>query len=225
LSRTIHLPHGSDLGDDMTTPTPAPTTGTGTGTDPLGFWLFQGDLGGTALRWLKGGLWVRAILSVVLGIVVLVLAFNNPDAIVYTIAFLFAVYFWIVGLMRIVQGIVNNTVTGGIRALQIILGVLLIVAGVVAIRNPVVSLVALALVIGFSWIIEGVMAVVETAKDSSKWFGTILGVISVLAGIIVIFLPLESVGILVLFAGIFLIISGIMSAITAIMLGRAPKTV
>ncbi|QJU53500.1 DUF308 domain-containing protein [Herbiconiux sp. KACC 21604] len=193
-------------------------------TDPVGgFWLFQGDISATALRWLKGGLWIRAILSIVLGIVVLVLSFNNPDAIVYTIAFLFALYFWIVGLVRIVQGIVNKSVSGGIRALQIILGVLLIVAGVVAIRNPVVSLVALALVIGFSWIIEGVMAVIETAKDSSQWFGTILGVVSVVAGIVVIFLPLESIGILVLFTGILLIVTGIMSAITAVTLGKAPK--
>jgi uncharacterized membrane protein HdeD (DUF308 family) len=197
--------------------TPAPTS------DPMSFWLFDGDITATATRWLKTGLWIRAILSVVLGIVVLVLAFNNPDAIVYTIAFLFAIYFWIVGLVRIVQGIVNNTVSGGIRALQIILGVLLIVAGVVAIRNPVVSLIALALVIGFSWIIEGVMAVMETAKDSSKWFGTILGVVSVVAGIVVIFLPLESIGILVLFAGIMLIVTGIFSAITAITLGKTPK--
>jgi uncharacterized membrane protein HdeD (DUF308 family) len=196
----------------------APTT-----QNPLGFWLFDTDITAAAVKWLKAGLWVRAILSVVLGIVILVLAFNNPDAIVYTIAWLFAIYFWIVGLMRIVSGIVNNSVSGGIRALNIILGVLLIVAGVVAIRNPLVSLVALALVIGFSWIIEGVMAIAETAKDSSKWFGTILGVVSVVAGIVVIFLPLESIGILVLFAGIALVVTGVFAAITAIMMGRESK--
>lgn len=190
-----------------------------------GFLLFPGDISGGVAKWLKIGLWVRAVLSVVLGIVVLVLAFNNPDAIVYTIALLFAIYFWIIGLMRIVQGIVSTGMTGGIRALGIILGVLLIVAGVVAIRNPVVSLVALAFVIGFSWIIEGTLAVMETAKDSSQWFGTILGVISVVAGIVVIFLPLESIGILVLFTGISLIVTGVFAAITAVMLGKAPKTV
>ena len=200
----------------MSTPTTTPGSTTG-------FWLFDHDLTATALRWLKASLWVRAIRSVVLGIVVLVLAFNNPDAIVYTIAFLFAIYFWIVGLMRVVGGIVNNTVTGGIRALNIILGVLLIVAGVVAIRNPIVSLIALALVIGFSWILEGVLAVMETAKDSSKWFGTILGVVSVVAGIVVIFLPLESIGILVLFAGIMLVVTGIFAAITAATMGRGAK--
>ena len=200
----------------MTTTTP---------TNQGGFLLFDGDLTAAATRWLKGGLWVRAILSIVLGVVILALAFNNPDAIVYTIALLFAIYFWIIGLMRIVQGIVSTGMTGGIRALGIILGVLLIVAGVVAIRNPVVSLVALAFVIGFSWIIEGTLAVMETAKDSSQWFGTILGVISVVAGIVVIFLPLESIGILVLFTGISLIVTGVFAAITAVMLGKAPKTV
>ncbi|MCS5713125.1 DUF308 domain-containing protein [Herbiconiux sp. CPCC 205716] len=189
-----------------------------------GFLLFPGDIGGSVAKWLKAGLWVRAVLSILLGVVVLVLAFNNPDAIVYTIALLFAIYFWIIGLMRIVQGIVSRDLTGGIRALGIILGVLLIVAGVVAIRNPVVSLVALAFVIGFSWIIEGVLAVMETARDSSQWFGTILGVVSVVAGIVVIFLPLESIGILVLFTGISLIITGVFAAITAITLGKAPRT-
>ncbi|MGA1837176.1 DUF308 domain-containing protein [Herbiconiux sp. 11R-BC] len=196
---------------------------TPTSSDTFGFWLHDSDITATAARWLKGGLWLRAILSVVLGIVILVLAFTNPATIAITVAWLFAIYFWIVGLVRVVSGIVNNSVTGGIRALNIILGVLLIVAGVVAIRNPVVSLIALALVIGFSWIIEGVMAVMETAKDSSKWFGTILGVVSVVAGIVVIFLPLESIGILVLFSGIALIVTGIFSAITAVTLGRAPK--
>ncbi|MFB2556143.1 HdeD family acid-resistance protein [Herbiconiux liangxiaofengii] len=201
----------------------APTTGSAATNGGTGFWLFDADITATAARWLKAGLWVRAILSVVLGIVVLVLAFNNPDAIAYTIATLFAVYFWIIGLMRIVQGIVSRDSSGGLRALGIILGVLLIVAGVVAIRNPVVSLIALALVIGFSWIVEGVLAVMETAQDSSKWFGTILGVISVVAGITVIFLPLESIGILVLFAGISLIITGVFAAMTAFTLGKAPK--
>lgn len=189
------------------------------------FWLFDSDITAAAGRLLKAGLWIRAILSLVLGVVILILAFNNPDAIVFTIALLFAIYFWITGLVRVVTGIVNNSVSGGIRALSIILGVLLIVAGVIAIRNPVVSLIALALVIGFSWIIEGVLAVIETAKDSSKWFGTILGVISVVAGIVVIFLPLDSIGILVVFTGILLIVTGIMAAITAITLGKAPKAV
>ncbi|MFB2583803.1 HdeD family acid-resistance protein [Herbiconiux liukaitaii] len=197
----------------MTTPT----------INPSGFWLFEGDITAAASRWLKAGLWIRAILSLVLGIVVLVLSVNNPDAIVFTIALFFAIYFWIIGLVRVVSGIVNKSVSGGMRALNIILGVLLIVAGIVAIRNEVVALVALAFVIGFSWVLEGVLAVIETAKDSSQWFGTILGVISVVAGITVIFLPLESIGILVLFTGIMLIVTGIFSAVTAIMLGRAPK--
>ncbi|WP_290808650.1 DUF308 domain-containing protein [Herbiconiux sp.] len=188
-----------------------------------GFWLFDGDISAAATRWLKGGLWIRAILSLILGIVILVLSFNNPDAIVFTIALFFAIYFWVIGLVRIVSGIVNNTVSGGMRAINIILGVLLIVAGVVAIRNPEVALFALAFVIGFSWILEGVLAVIETANDSSKWFGTILGVVSVVAGIVVIFLPTQSIGILVLFTGIMLIVTGIMAAITALTLGRTPK--
>ncbi|WP_378146352.1 HdeD family acid-resistance protein [Cnuibacter sp. UC19_7] len=192
---------------------------------PGGFWLFAGDITETGRRWLKTGLWVRAVLSLLLGVVILVLAFNNPDAIAWTIALLFAIYFWVVGLIRVVQGIVNKDYSGGMRALNIILGVLLVIAGVIAIRNPVVSLLVLAFVVGFSWIFEGILAIMETAKDSSKWLGTLLGVLSLLAGIVVIFLPLESISVLILFAGVFLIVSAIMSAVTALMLGRGPKTV
>ncbi|AXH36057.1 hypothetical protein DVJ78_12095 [Humibacter sp. BT305] len=191
---------------------------------PGGFWLFAGDITDAGRRWLKTGLWVRAVLSLLLGVVILVLAFNNPDAIAWTIALLFAIYFWVVGLVRIVQGIVNKDYSGGMRALNIILGVLLVIAGVIAIRNPVVSLLVLAFVVGFSWIFEGILAIMETSKDSSKWLGTVLGVFSLLAGIVVIFLPLESISVLILFAGVFLIVSAIMSAVTALMLGRGPRT-
>jgi uncharacterized membrane protein HdeD (DUF308 family) len=205
----------------MTTPT-SPNASSGS----LGFWLYDGEITAAGKRWLKTGLWIRAAVSIIVGIIILILAFNNPDAIAWTIALFFAIYFWVVGVVRIVSGIINKSFTPGIRVLNILLGVLLIVGGIVAIRNPVVALAALGLVIGFLWIFEGIMAISETAKDSSKWIGTILGVVSLIAGIVVIFLPLQTIGILVLFGSIMLIVTGIMAGITALMLGRggSPKS-
>ena len=164
---------------------------------------------------------VSAVLAIVLGILILVW----PQSTIALVALLFGLYFLVSGAVRVGRGIFTNGASGGSRVVNILLGVLLLVAGIIAIRNPLDSLVVLALVIGISWIIEGVAALVETAPDSSKWFGTILGVVSVVAGIVVLMSPLESIAVLVVVGGAFLIASGVIQLMQAFTFGRATKTV
>lgn len=160
---------------------------------------------------------VSGVLAIVLGILILIW----PQSTIAVIALLFGLYFLVSGVVRVGRGIFTNGASGGSRLVNILLGVLLIVAGIIAIRNPLDSLVVLALVIGISWIIEGVAALVETAPDSSKWFGTILGVVSVVAGIVVLMSPLESIAVLVIVGGAFLVASGVIQLIQAFTFGRA----
>lgn len=177
------------------------------------------SLGGPALKWLKGALWIRAILSIVLGILILVW----PDKTLEVVAVLFGLYFFIVGIVRIVVGLAGRTLSPGVRILDVVLGLLLVVAGVFAIKNPLATLVALGIIVGISWIIEGVIAVSETANDSSKWFGTVLGVLSAVAGVIILFAPLDSLVILTIIGGITLLVTGVFQVITAITLGKGTK--
>lgn len=187
--------------------------------NPLRYSFHAEELTGPALRTFKAALWIGAVLSILVGIVVLVW----PGSTLEVVAFFFGLYFFVVGLVRVIVGIVNGSLSPGIRVLSIILGVLLLIAGVFALKNPLASLVVLALLIGISWITEGILALTQTVNDSSRWFGTLLGVLSIVAGVVFIFAPLTSLAVLTVFAAWTFIVLGIFQAMSAVTLGRTTK--
>ena len=163
---------------------------------------------------------IGGVVAVILGVMILVW----PGATLSVIAVLFGLYFLVGGIARIVRGIAMAGGSAGVRVLNILLGVLLLVAGIVAIRNPIGSLAVLGMVIGISWLIEGVAALVETASDSSRWFGILFAVISIVAGIVVLLSPVNSLGVLVVVGGVFLIVSGLVQLVMSFTLGRGAQT-
>jgi len=95
--------------------------------------------------------------------------------------------------------------------------------GIIAMRNPDGSLAVLGLVIGISWIVEGIAALVEYSVDSSRWFGILFGLVAIIAGVIVLFAPVETIGVLVTIGGIMLIISGLVQLVRAFTFGRGSR--
>ena len=72
---------------------------------------------------------------------------------------------------------------------------------------------------------EGVMALAESDRGGSRWFAIVLGILSILAGIVVLFLPLESLAVLVIYGGIFLVVLGAIQIVRAFAFGRGrPRT-
>jgi len=163
---------------------------------------------------------VGGVVAIVLGVMILVW----PEATLGIVAVLFGLYFLIGGVVRIVRGIVMVGGSAGVRVLNILLGVLLLVAGVIAIRNPIGTIAVLGMVIGISWLIEGVAALVETSTDSSRWFGILFAVISIVAGIVVLLSPVNSLGVLVIVGGVFLIVSGLVQLVMSFTIGRGART-
>jgi uncharacterized membrane protein HdeD (DUF308 family) len=196
-------------------------TMSGASKDVMGFELGMdpANLTRSELTGIRAAIAVNGVLAIVLGILVLVW----PSATVSLLAILVGLYFLISGAIRLGRGVFMRGTSAGSRVLGILLGVLLVLAGIIAIRNPLNTIVVLGLVIGISWIVEGVAAIVETAPDSSKWFGTLFGAISIVAGIVVLLSPLDSVAILAVIAGIFLVVSGLLQVVQAFMLGRAKR--
>ncbi|MCC9197103.1 DUF308 domain-containing protein [Arthrobacter sp. zg-Y820] len=168
-----------------------------------------------AVRNIRGGLALTGALSIVLGVLVLFW----PEATLDVVAFLFGLYFLVSGAVRVVTGIVTP-LSGGLRVLNILTGVLLFVVGVVAMRNPLASLTVLGMVIGIAWIIEGIMALTEIESGGSRWYAITYGVISVIAGVVVLFLPVGSLAAFVIFGGIFLVVLGIVEVVRALSFGR-----
>ncbi|TFC53171.1 hypothetical protein E3O47_03605 [Cryobacterium sp. TMT2-17-1] len=155
-----------------------------------------------------------------LALVVGVLILSWTDATVASLKILFGLYFLISGIVHVGRGLFTQGASGGSRVVNILLGVLLIVGGIVAIRIPLDTLAVLGMLIGSCWIVEGVAGLVETAPDSSRWFGAVFGAIAVVTGVVVLFSPVESVTILVTIGGVFLVLSGIIQLAQAFMFGQ-----
>ena len=162
---------------------------------------------------------VSALIAIGLGTVLLVWT----SATLSVIAVLFGLYFLVSGALRIVRGIGSTGSAAGGRVLNIVFGLIMVIVGIIAMRNPDGSLAVLGLVIGISWIVEGIAALVEYSVDSSRWFGILFGLVAIIAGVIVLFAPVETLGVLVTIGGIMLIISGLVQLVRAFTFGRGSR--
>jgi uncharacterized membrane protein HdeD (DUF308 family) len=113
---------------------------------------------------------------------------------------------------------------GGSRALNIVLGVLLIFAGIVALKNTAAAAVTLVIFavafIGVGWIIDGVMALAEAGRSAASGWSVAFGILSIIAGIVVLVLPASSAVFLLFFAAFALIVLGVIGIVRAFTFGR-----
>jgi uncharacterized membrane protein HdeD (DUF308 family) len=99
----------------------------------------------------------------------------------------------------------------------LVLGVVSVVAGVLAIAYPDLTLLALGIFAGISLLMIGIVEVVEAiaGDPESRALSAIVGVLSLLAGLVCLRRPGESLLALVIVLGFWLIIEGIIRFIAA----------
>jgi uncharacterized membrane protein HdeD (DUF308 family) len=101
----------------------------------------------------------------------------------------------------------------------IIRGVLAIIFGLIALFSPIATALALAIVIGAYAIVNGVFDIIEAIRhrgSSSMVLRIVLGVVSILFGILVLVWPGISLAILVIMVGIWAIIIGILQTVSSV---------
>ena len=116
-------------------------------------------------------------------------------------------------------------VLGVPRWARVVAGVLSVVAGVLAIAFPKITLLALALISGINLMILGALAVGEALGDEeegSKTLAIVLGVVAILGGIVVLRRPGETLLVLVVALGAWLTLDGIVDLVRAA-LGRSTE--
>ena len=136
----------------------------------------------SAYRSARTGWIVRAVLGIVIGVAVLVW----PNSTVSIIAVLLGIYFLVLGVIRIVQGITDKNLNGGGRVANFIIGGLILAAGVVVIRNPFATAAFVVLIIGVTWIFEGIATLVDTARGNGDAVSIVVGLLITAAGILVV---------------------------------------
>jgi len=195
-------------------------TATDTTHDPFDLRLNAGTLTKSVINTVRVLLGITGAAAIVLGVLALVW----PDKTVAAAAILFGIYFMISGVVRLGLGIFSRGVAAGTRVLNILMGVLLLIGGVIALRNvgltAVVLLVMVAVVFGLGTIIEGVLTLVESGQARSKVWAIIFGVLSIVAGILVLTIPFTTAVFLVFFGAVTLIVLGIVQLVRAFTFGR-----
>lgn len=174
----------------------------------------EGALKAISKTW--GVLLFLGLLSIVIGIVIMAW----PGKTVVVVAVILAVWLVVSGIFEIVRGF-GRGLSGGMRALLFIGGVLSLILGLFAFRgfvvedSPLDAVWLLALFVAINFIFSGIAQLFTAGevKEGRGWniFG---GIVTLLLGIIILVVP----GDLVLLAwifGIFVVISGIMLIVSA----------
>ncbi len=184
------------------------------------FSLDAKELSKSAINALRVAFGVAGVVALILGIVLLVW----PEKTFTVVAIILGINFLVVGIVRLALSIFTAGVSAGLRVLNILFGVLLIIVGVVAIKNAAVAaellVIFVVVLIGIGWIIEGVLALVESGKSESRGWAITFGIISVLAGIVVLVVPLTTAALLVWLSGIALVVLGIVGIVRAFTFGK-----
>jgi uncharacterized membrane protein HdeD (DUF308 family) len=166
----------------------------------------EGTLAGAARRsWpavLGGGL-----AMVALGIMVLVW----PGATLTLLAILVGAALVVSGLVRLFQGFAGPALSGGARAGHIVIGVLGVLAGLYCLRHHGLSLFVVAFIVGAYFVVHGVADLSQSASRGThaRALRAVLGVFSIIAGILMIVWPAITLVLLVTLIGAWLCFYGI----------------
>ena len=101
--------------------------------------------------------------------------------------------------------------------LALLIGVVSVVAGIIVIAKPSNSLATLAVIFGIFILIDGIVELVAalSGRTESRGMLAVLGVISVIAGVLLIRHPLGGVRAVALLIGIWLLAAGVVRFIAA----------
>ena len=102
-------------------------------------------------------------------------------------------------------------------------GFLYVVVGVVLIRHLSLTVALFGLLVGITWIVQGIAALIGAftgSREGAVWWG-VFGAISLIGGIVVVAAPTTSITVLTVLVGIWFIVMGIFEIVAAFALRRA----
>lgn len=154
------------------------------------------------------------VITVIAGMVAVVW----PAVSAVTLAIVFAVQLFVLGIYRIVAAFaVPESSTGG-RVLAVVIGIVSIVVAVLCLRSPLQTLIVLTLVLGAFWLVNGIVEIVDGIAgrgDSGRVWSIVGGLIGVIGGIVVLSSPILSAVALAWVLGFVLIGHGVVAIVAA----------
>jgi len=168
---------------------------------------------------------VSGVIALIAGMVMLVW----PVKTAFVLTGIIAAYLIVAGIVYVGLGIFSAGKSGWARLGHVVLGLLYIVAGVIAFTNigdaAVLFAVVTVVFIGVSWIFDGVVSLTLMGQDGSRTWTLLYALLSIVAGIAVISLGLAAATFFWLFLAISLVVLGIAQIVRAITIGKDAKVV
>jgi uncharacterized membrane protein HdeD (DUF308 family) len=163
---------------------------------------------------------VLGALTVVLGLIVSL----HPSGSVNVIAVLLGILMILSGLFHLIRVFDPQEAH---RVWLGIAGLLFIVIGVILIRHLHLTRAIIGLIIGITWIVQGLAALIGGisggAREGRAWW-IIFGAASLIAGIAVTVTPASSLNVLATLLGIWFIVMGVFEIIGGLILRHALRT-
>jgi uncharacterized membrane protein HdeD (DUF308 family) len=160
--------------------------------------------------------WVLAfgVITLLIGLATLVW----PGRTLVVVAVLFGIQLIVMGVFRFAAAIASDDLTGGTRALLAVLGVLSLIIGLYAVRHVLITLLALALLLGIFWIVSGtgeLFTAISHREMRGRGWNAVMGIVSILAGLVVLVYPGISLLTLAVVLSIWLLFLGAMQITVA----------
>jgi uncharacterized membrane protein HdeD (DUF308 family) len=166
---------------------------------------------------------LNGALSVVFGVVVLVW----PGASLLTFAVLTGAWLVVLGVSRLIGAFADTPgVATGQHVLAGVLGVLYIVAGVLCLRDLVLSLALISAIVALQWLLAGTTdfsLAMQTAGGRRAWL-VLAGVLSVAFGILLLCLPDLSLAVFLVLTAAIALVMGVVQVVLAFRLRSLERT-
>jgi uncharacterized membrane protein HdeD (DUF308 family) len=150
-----------------------------------------------------------------------------PGETLLVLAVLFGIQLIVSGIFRFVTALAIDDVSGGTRVLLALLGVLSVIVGLWAVRHVLLTLLALTVFLGIFWVVNGFIELFTALSHRGlpeRGWTAVMGLLSVLAGIVVLAYPgLTLVGLAVVL-GVWLAIFGVMEITLAFRIRGVGRT-
>ena len=175
-------------------------------------------------------LWKSTLLSGILSLILGVLVLAWPGRTILVAAVLFGVYLLITGIAQVIFAFALH-VSAGSRILLFISGAASLILAVLAFRHfgtdQLTAILLLAIWIGIGFIFRGVATTISAISDPNlpgRAWSIFVGVISLLAGIVVLASPFTSIVTLAIVVGVWFVVIGVFEIVSSFAIRKASKT-
>lgn len=180
-----------------------------------GMWDGLGDYWGLILAY--------GITTTALGVILAVW----PKQTLAVCAVIIAIQVIVSGLFRLITAIGGKSMEGGLRAVVGFSGALAIIVGLLFLRDPVQTVLVVTLLLGVWWVVGGVVDILGTVLRPStgrRGWDIFTGVITLLAGLVLLINPEASLGALVVISCVWLIVVGVAAIVMSLRLRAEAKS-